>query len=169
MEDTNLLKSKEENLKWPIKTKHIPHQPPYNPPQQYSAQILSSNRPTTMRLSIARSLQSKLGVPTATTRAAVASYSTLPSRHEIASTASAKKQQLSNKNNNIHGKLLSASSSPRTYTTYSQLPSEHQMVYEMCRKFADEELAPNAGEWDQKHEFPTDAIDKLVSRPLPTQ
>ena len=36
------------------------------------------------------------------------------------------------------------------------------MVYEMCRKFADEELAPNAGEWDQKHEFPKDAVDKLV-------
>ena len=38
------------------------------------------------------------------------------------------------------------------------------MVYEMCRKFADEELAPNAGEWDQKHEFPKDAVDKLVRR-----
>lgn len=37
------------------------------------------------------------------------------------------------------------------------------MVYEMCRKFADEELAPNAGKWDQKHEFPTEAVDKLVS------
>ena len=36
------------------------------------------------------------------------------------------------------------------------------MVYEMCRKFADEELAPNAGEWDQKHLFPTEAVDKLV-------
>ena len=49
-----------------------------------------------------------------------------------------------------------------SYTTYSQLPSEHQMVYEMCRKFADEELAPNAGEWDKKHLFPTEAVDKLV-------
>ena len=29
------------------------------------------------------------------------------------------------------------------------------MIYEMCRKFADEELAPNAGEWDKKHEFPS--------------
>ncbi|KAL9188939.1 hypothetical protein ACHAXT_011429 [Thalassiosira profunda] len=50
----------------------------------------------------------------------------------------------------------------RRYTTHSQLPSEHQMVYEMCRKFADEELAPNAGEWDQKHQFPTAAVDKLA-------
>jgi alkylation response protein AidB-like acyl-CoA dehydrogenase len=36
------------------------------------------------------------------------------------------------------------------------------MLYEMCRKFADEELAPNAREWDQKHEFPTNAITQLV-------
>ena len=110
-----------------------------------------------MRLSIARSLHSKLGSPavTATTRAAVASYSTLPSRHEVASSSSSafnnKQQQ-------------STSSFSRKYTTYSQLPSEHQMVYEMCRKFAEEELMPNAGKWDQKHEFPTDAVDKLVSR-----
>ncbi|ACI65058.1 acyl-coa dehydrogenase [Thalassiosira pseudonana CCMP1335] len=32
----------------------------------------------------------------------------------------------------------------------------------MCRKFADEELAPHAGEWDKKHEFPTEAVDKLA-------
>jgi len=57
----------------------------------------------------------------------------------------------------------SINSEKRKYTTYSQLPSEHQMVYEMCRKFADEELAPNAGKWDAKHEFPKDAVDKLVS------
>jgi butyryl-CoA dehydrogenase len=36
------------------------------------------------------------------------------------------------------------------------------MVYEMCRKFADEELAPNAGEWDKKHEFPKQAITHLA-------
>lgn len=36
------------------------------------------------------------------------------------------------------------------------------MVYDMCRKFADEELAPNAGEWDKNHEFPVDAITQLV-------
>mmetsp|Transcript_19635 Transcript_19635/g.42293 ORF Transcript_19635/g.42293 Transcript_19635/m.42293 type:complete len:415 (+) Transcript_19635:109-1353(+) len=49
----------------------------------------------------------------------------------------------------------------RAYTTHSQLPEEHKMVYEMCRKFADEELAPNAGTWDQKHKFPTDAVNQL--------
>lgn len=36
------------------------------------------------------------------------------------------------------------------------------MIYEMCRKFADEELAPNARAWDQKHEFPKDAVNKLA-------
>lgn len=51
----------------------------------------------------------------------------------------------------------------RNYTTHSQLPEEHRMIYEMCRKFADEELAPFAGEWDKKHEFPRKAVGKLVS------
>ena len=36
------------------------------------------------------------------------------------------------------------------------------MIYDMCRKFADEELAPNAGRWDQKHEFPTEAVTHLA-------
>ena len=49
----------------------------------------------------------------------------------------------------------------RSITTYSQLPEETGMVYEMCRKFADEELAPNASKWDQKHEFPTQAVTAL--------
>lgn len=48
------------------------------------------------------------------------------------------------------------------YTTYAQLPEEHRMVHEMCRKFADEELAPNAGSWDKKHEFPLAAITQLA-------
>lgn len=54
------------------------------------------------------------------------------------------------------------STAVRSVTTHSQLPEEHQMVYEMCRRFADEELAPNAGSWDQKHSFPTDAINQLT-------
>lgn len=49
----------------------------------------------------------------------------------------------------------------RSITSHAQLPEEHKMIYEMCRKFADEELAPNAGKWDQKHEFPTDAVTQL--------
>jgi hypothetical protein len=108
-----------------------------------------------MRLSLARRLHSKLGAPTAAiTRAA---YSTLPSHCHHGTTP------VQHHSNNKHGGLSSSSSSSRKYTTYSQLPSEHQMVYEMCRKFAEEELMPNAGKWDQKHEFPTEAVDKLVS------
>jgi len=44
-------------------------------------------------------------------------------------------------------------------TTYSQLPEEHQMIYDMCRRFADEEIAPNASKWDQAHEFPDKVKD----------
>jgi butyryl-CoA dehydrogenase len=50
----------------------------------------------------------------------------------------------------------------RSITTHSQLPEEHKMIYEMCRKFADEELAPHAGKWDKQHEFPTEAITHLA-------
>ena len=46
------------------------------------------------------------------------------------------------------------------------LPEEHRMIYEMCRKFADEELAPNAHEWDKKHSFPKEAVTQLVRRLL---
>jgi alkylation response protein AidB-like acyl-CoA dehydrogenase len=49
------------------------------------------------------------------------------------------------------------------FTTHAQLPEEHVMLYEMCRKFADEELAPYARKWDQEHSFPT-AIPQLVRR-----
>jgi butyryl-CoA dehydrogenase len=48
------------------------------------------------------------------------------------------------------------------YTTHSALPEEHRMIYEMCRKFADEELAPYAGQWDSDHSFPKDAVAKLA-------
>jgi butyryl-CoA dehydrogenase len=50
----------------------------------------------------------------------------------------------------------------RTITCHSQLPEEHKMIYDMCRSFADEELAPNAGKWDKEHSFPTEAITKLA-------
>ena len=36
------------------------------------------------------------------------------------------------------------------------------MIYEMCKSFADAELIPHAGEWDKKHEFPHQAVTKLV-------
>ncbi|CAN0335265.1 unnamed protein product, partial [Hapterophycus canaliculatus] len=42
----------------------------------------------------------------------------------------------------------------RGYLTWSSLPEEHTMLRDMCRSFADNELAPNAGEWDKNHTFP---------------
>mmetsp|Transcript_6380 Transcript_6380/g.9718 ORF Transcript_6380/g.9718 Transcript_6380/m.9718 type:complete len:427 (-) Transcript_6380:274-1554(-) len=59
-------------------------------------------------------------------------------------------------------KNLLNSISTRSYLSHSQLPEEHKMIYDMCRSFADNELSPNAGEWDKKHEFPTDAVTKLA-------
>jgi alkylation response protein AidB-like acyl-CoA dehydrogenase len=60
--------------------------------------------------------------------------------------------------------LLKIGHDARQYTTHSQLPEEHQMIHEMCRKFADEELAPNAGKWDQDHAFPKEAVSQLVRK-----
>jgi hypothetical protein len=37
------------------------------------------------------------------------------------------------------------------------------MIHDMCRKFADEELAPHAGKWDKEHTFPEAAVKHLVS------
>lgn len=62
----------------------------------------------------------------------------------------------------VFGSRPAPTTSVRSVTTHSQLPSEHQMVYEMCRKFADEELSPNAGKWDKEHTFPTEAVGKLA-------
>lgn len=36
------------------------------------------------------------------------------------------------------------------------------MVYDMCRKLADEVIAPNAKQWDKEHTFPTAAIHQLA-------
>lgn len=57
--------------------------------------------------------------------------------------------------------LLRPAAAARSITTHSQLPEEHKMIYEMCRNFADNELAPNAGKWDQEHEFPLNAVTQL--------
>lgn len=55
-----------------------------------------------------------------------------------------------------------AAARARCYTSHAALPEEHRMIYDMCRKFADEELAPHAGTWDQKHEFPKAAVQAMV-------
>jgi alkylation response protein AidB-like acyl-CoA dehydrogenase len=57
--------------------------------------------------------------------------------------------------------LTKSGAACRAITTHSQLPEEHKMLYEMCRRFADEEIIPNARAWDQKHEFP-DKVKDLV-------
>lgn len=64
--------------------------------------------------------------------------------------------------NNISNIAKENKLNSRKYTTHDQLSEEHQMLHEMCRKFADEELAPKAGEWDKKHEFPRDAVSSLT-------
>jgi len=42
------------------------------------------------------------------------------------------------------------------------LTEEQQMVREMCRKFADNELAPKAAQYDKTHEFPWEHVKKLA-------
>jgi len=41
------------------------------------------------------------------------------------------------------------------------LSEEHTMLRETLRDFADKELKPFAGEWDQKHQYPREAIKKM--------
>jgi butyryl-CoA dehydrogenase len=43
-----------------------------------------------------------------------------------------------------------------------ELSEEQQQVRDLCRKFADEELAPNAKRWDEEHHFPREAVQKLA-------
>ncbi|MBL92899.1 MAG: acyl-CoA dehydrogenase [Myxococcales bacterium] len=43
-----------------------------------------------------------------------------------------------------------------------QLSETHEMLRETCRDFADKELAPLAGEFDQKHLFPENQVKKLA-------
>ena len=62
----------------------------------------------------------------------------------------------------VLGRATAIAQRQRAYTTHSQLPEEHKMIYEMCRSFADEELAPNAGKWDKEHSFPEEAVTKLA-------
>src|SRR5919204_5347837 len=42
-----------------------------------------------------------------------------------------------------------------------ELSDEQRQVRELCREFAEQELKPNARRWDEKHEFPRDAVRKL--------
>ena len=42
-----------------------------------------------------------------------------------------------------------------------KLKEEHQMIREMCRKFADKELKPIATEYNRQHKFPMEQVKKL--------
>jgi len=50
----------------------------------------------------------------------------------------------------------------RSFVSVSTLPEEHQMIQEMCRNFADNELKQNAGKWDKESAIPREIIDKLA-------
>ena len=39
----------------------------------------------------------------------------------------------------------------------------HRDIQKMCREFAAKELIPNAKRWDEHHEWPTAAVQKLPS------
>lgn len=49
----------------------------------------------------------------------------------------------------------------RGYANWPFLKEEHLQIREMTRAFADEELAPHAGQWDREHTYPAQAIAKL--------
>ena len=120
-----------------------------------------------LALTLTRNLQSKLGTSSSSnvaTRAVITSrnYTILSSNPNNNNSQSFQNNAAITNNTNNNKNNATKHTKQQKYTTHSQLPSEHQMVYEMCRKFADEELAPNAGEWDRKHEFPREAVDKLV-------
>ncbi|NLA75679.1 MAG: acyl-CoA dehydrogenase [Deltaproteobacteria bacterium] len=42
-----------------------------------------------------------------------------------------------------------------------KLSEEHQMIRDMCRKFADQVLKPKAAEYNREHKFPAKAIEQL--------
>ena len=47
---------------------------------------------------------------------------------------------------------------PRIPAGFDSLGDEHAALRDMCRKFADEELAPHAGKWDKDHRLPPEVI-----------
>ena len=42
-----------------------------------------------------------------------------------------------------------------------ELSAEHQAFRRSVREFAEAEIAPHAAEWDKKHHFPTDVVQKM--------
>lgn len=49
----------------------------------------------------------------------------------------------------------------RAYSSWPLFNEEHAAISEMCRSFADNELAPIAGEIDKNHMFPAEQVRKM--------
>lgn len=49
-------------------------------------------------------------------------------------------------------------SSNRGIASLSSLSETHQMLYKMCRDFAESELKPNAAKFDKDHQFPAEQV-----------
>ncbi|XP_034828043.1 short-chain specific acyl-CoA dehydrogenase, mitochondrial [Maniola hyperantus] len=49
----------------------------------------------------------------------------------------------------------------RCIASLSALPETYQMLYKTCRDFAEQELKPNAANFDRNHLYPGDAIKKM--------
>ena len=47
-----------------------------------------------------------------------------------------------------------------------ELAETHREIQRVCREFAARELIPNARRWDEKHEFPREAVQKLAELSL---
>ncbi len=42
-----------------------------------------------------------------------------------------------------------------------ELSAEHEAFRRSVREFAEAEIAPHAAEWDRKHHFPSDVVQKM--------
>lgn len=63
-------------------------------------------------------------------------------------------------------RIGSAMASVMSKRHYVGLPDEVQMLKDMCRTFADQELAPNAGKVDKEHLFPAESVAKMTEMGL---
>eukprot|EP00045_Choanoeca_perplexa_P009407 m.90845 g.90845 ORF g.90845 m.90845 type:complete len:80 (+) comp14884_c0_seq44:2284-2523(+) len=58
--------------------------------------------------------------------------------------------------------------SVRNVAHLAELPEEHEMLKQTCRSFANEVLAPNAGDWDKNHTFPAEAVRIDINHHVPS-
>ncbi|CAH2235928.1 jg24475 [Pararge aegeria aegeria] len=58
-------------------------------------------------------------------------------------------------------KFATTSRHARCIASLSALPETYQMLYKTCRDFAEQELKPNAANFDRNHLYPGDAIKKM--------